>query len=152
MSSTVHSMRKTRALHVPHLECGGVLTCSRTLAVSRGKVTRSATQPAVPAEKTLTAAEGVGSPAPPPTMTDGSAPQTLAAGLSVQWTRSCAQHAAHIAACSGKNPITCPGSGPGEQAAAAAAAGSRSINKEKKLAASSLRGSDSEQVPQVFPL
>lgn len=38
-----------------------ILTCSLTLAVSRGKVTRSATQPAVPAENTLTAADGGGS-------------------------------------------------------------------------------------------
>lgn len=34
------------------------LTCSRTLAVSSGNVTRSATQPADPAANTLTAAGG----------------------------------------------------------------------------------------------
>ena len=37
---------------------GGDRTCSRTLAVSRGKVTRSAMQPAVPALKNFTAAVG----------------------------------------------------------------------------------------------
>lgn len=36
----------------------GHLTCSLTLAVSSGKVTRSAMQAAVPAPKNLTAAEG----------------------------------------------------------------------------------------------
>lgn len=46
----------------------GDLTCSLTLAVSRGKVTRSATQPAVPAENTLTAADGGGSALLPPAM------------------------------------------------------------------------------------
>lgn len=35
------------------------LTCSLTLAVSSGKVTRSAMQAAVPAPKNLTAAEGI---------------------------------------------------------------------------------------------
>lgn len=44
------------------------VTCSRTLAVSNGKVTRSATQPAVPAEKTLTTAVGPKSAADPPAM------------------------------------------------------------------------------------
>lgn len=36
-------------------------TCSLTLAVSSGKVTRSAMQAAVPAPKNLTAAEGTAS-------------------------------------------------------------------------------------------
>lgn len=36
-------------------ERGTILTCSRTLAVSRGKVTRSATQPAIPADRIWTA-------------------------------------------------------------------------------------------------
>lgn len=54
----------------------GVLTCSRTLAVSKGKVTRSATHPAVPAEKILTAADGARSVLPVPTMiTNSAAPQ-----------------------------------------------------------------------------
>lgn len=44
------------------------LTCSLTLAVSRGKVTRSATQPAAPAEKTLTPAVGATSAVVKPTM------------------------------------------------------------------------------------
>ena len=41
------------------------LTCSLTLAVSRGKVTRSAMQPAVPAPKNLMAVEGASSVAMP---------------------------------------------------------------------------------------
>lgn len=49
-----------------------VLTCSLTLAVSRGKVTRSATQPAVPAENTFTAADGERSALLPPAMVNDS--------------------------------------------------------------------------------
>ena len=46
----------------------GVLTCRRTLAVSRGKVSRSAMQAAVPAPTNFTAAEGGTSAGPNPTM------------------------------------------------------------------------------------
>ena len=43
-------------------------TCSLTLAVSSGKVTRSAMQAAVPAPKNLTVAEGTMSPGFMPTI------------------------------------------------------------------------------------
>lgn len=45
-----------------------LFTCSRTLAVSRGKVSRSAMQAAVPAPTNFTAADGGTSAGPNPTI------------------------------------------------------------------------------------
>lgn len=58
----------THEAYVQHV----VLTCSLTLAVSRGKVTRSATQPAVPAESTFTAVGGERSALFPPAIINDS--------------------------------------------------------------------------------
>lgn len=61
----------------------GAFTCSRTLAVSRGKVQRSATQAAVPALKNFTAAVGGTSGGFRPTMTAGRECKGLAMGRRV---------------------------------------------------------------------
>lgn len=52
----------------PQLVTEVLFTCSRTLAVSRGKVIRSAMQAAVPAPINLTGADAGTSPGPNPTI------------------------------------------------------------------------------------